>query len=165
MRPRYGRENELNLGLLLALYRAVKNVRRREVPVITARGVTFPQFEVLEALYHLGELTVSQLIEKTLSSIGNVSVVLDHMEADGYLSRRKSRQDRRVTVVRITARGRRLMERIFPEHLANVTRFLDDLSVSERRSLTRLLIKLEKSAACKSAQGSVRNTDNKGKQT
>ena len=149
MRRRYGRQNEINLGLLLSLYRAVKNVRRRETQVITASGVTFPQFEVLEALYHLGELTVSQLIDKTLSSIGNVSVVLDRMEADGYIRRRKSREDRRVTIVKITARGTKLMDRIFPRHLENVTGFLEGMDQDEKRTLTRLLIKLEKSADCK----------------
>lgn len=145
MRRGYGRDNEANLGLLLALYRSLKAVRRREAPVIAEQGLTFARFEVLELLYHKGEQSVSQVIAGTLSSIGNVSVVVENLAQEGLVLRRKSEADRRVTLVALSPAGRKRMRAVFPRHLENVNAMLGHLTPGDKRELTKLLIKLEKS--------------------
>ena len=55
--------------------------------------------------------------------------------------------DRRVSVLALTAAGRRLIARIFPPHAAAMRRALAGLAPRERAQARELLKKLGKSAA------------------
>ncbi len=72
----YGKESDTNLKLIIGLARSSNNIRRSESDIIRNSGLTFPQFGVLEVLYHKGDLRVCQIIEKTLSTGGNMTVVI-----------------------------------------------------------------------------------------
>ena len=50
-----------------------------------------------------------------------------------------ARGDRRGTLVRLTRKGKAVIERAMPAHLANQERLLRSLTLSERRTLARLL--------------------------
>ena len=48
-------------------------------------GLTTPQFGTLEALYHLGPLTLGELADKLLVTGGNVTYVMDRLEDQGLV--------------------------------------------------------------------------------
>ncbi|MFT3852572.1 MAG: hypothetical protein QM733_07540 [Ilumatobacteraceae bacterium] len=64
---------------------------------------------------------------------------IDRLERQGYVTRRTADTDRRGRVVALTAAGRRLTDRLFPQHLANEAALLADLSANQREQLARLL--------------------------
>lgn len=57
-----------------------------------------------------GEATAGDLAKAAELSPASVSAMLDHLEADGIVSRRRSDHDRRVVVVTLTDTGRALLE-------------------------------------------------------
>ena len=67
---------------------------------------------------------------------------LDRLEQARLVRRRPDPNDRRGTLVRLTARGKDLVDRILPAHLANEERLLAPLTRTERRTLDELLRKL-----------------------
>lgn len=64
------------------------------------------------------------------------------LETRGLVRREAETGDRRLRAVTLTPDGRRLVDAVLPDHIANEERLLRDLNASERRDLARLLEKL-----------------------
>lgn len=58
-----------------------------------------------------GEATAGDLAKAAELSPASVSAMLDHLERDGIVERRRAEHDRRVVVVRLTDSGRSLLDR------------------------------------------------------
>lgn len=102
-------------------------------------GLTTPQFGVLEALYHIGPLSLGELASKLLVTGGNVTYVMDKLEEQGLVERERSTEDRRVVRARLTEAGRRVVDRVFPEHATAIADLVRHLEPSEQEELRRLL--------------------------
>ena len=100
------------------------------------------QFGVLEAPMHLGPMCQRELGVKILKSSGNVTMVVDNLEKRGLVARRRSVEDRRVTEVDLTAKGRALIKGIFPRHAAEITAEMGRLTAAEQKQLGALCRKL-----------------------
>lgn len=134
--------SELNLKLLIALTRSTQNVQRREQRTIKEGGLTVSQFAVLEILYHKGDLRVCEIIEKALSTGGNMTVVIDNLVREDLVKRSIDPKDRRVNLISITDKGRKLVSDIFPNHLENINEIFSVLTEDEKKNLISLLKKL-----------------------
>ncbi len=139
---RYGKEADLALTMWVKLARAFATFNKATVDQIRTFGLTQAQFGALECLGHLGSMTIGELCRKQLVSGGNMTVVVDNLEREGLVERLRTRKDRRVIVVRLTARGGRRFEEIFATHARHVARVASVLSAQEQRELGRLLKKL-----------------------
>ncbi len=138
----YGEQNDLNLKALVILSRCFQSVQKREMKTIKQGELTAAQFRVLEILYHKGELRICEIIEGTLSSGGNMTVVIENLEKNGFIGRYPDPHDGRVTLVHITAKGEALMQSLFPNHVDNVSAIFNVLTVQEKYELMDLLKKL-----------------------
>lgn len=138
----YGEVNNLNLNLVIALARTGNSEFRKTMKLLNKHGLTISQFGVLEALYHKGELCINQLIEKTLSTSGNMTVVVKNLEREELISKVQSPTDKRRWNIQITEKGSRLIEKIFPEHLEEIKQGFSILNINEKDELLRLLKKL-----------------------
>lgn len=101
------------------------------------------EFEVLSALRRAGGgLRPSQLSREMLSSGAATTKRLARLEEDGLITRNTSARDRREVDVRLTERGREVIDRIFPAQLEHERALLDPLSAEERARLAELLAKV-----------------------
>ncbi|HIG56470.1 MAG TPA: MarR family transcriptional regulator [Candidatus Latescibacteria bacterium] len=131
------------LDAYIKLVRASESVVGRIGQNLRAEdGLTLSQFGVLEALWHLGPLCQRDLGLKILKSSGNMTMVVDNLEKRQLVDRRKNADDRRVTEVHLTAKGRALIEDIFPRHAAQITEELGRLTAAEQKQLGALCRKL-----------------------
>lgn len=112
-----------------------------------SRGLTPQEFGVLEVLYHKGDLLLGELQDKLLVTSGGVTYIVDRLEEKGLVRRLACKTDRRARYASLTAKGRRLIEQVFPEHVAWLDRALGGLSVAEREQATALLRRLGRHAA------------------
>jgi len=133
-------DQESALRLWIALARCYSTFAKSVAAKVAEYGLTTPQFGVLEALHHLGPLSLGELADKLLVTGGNVTYVMDRLEEQGLVYRWRSRDDRRVIHARLTERGQILIGECFPGHAefieGLVARHLDD---EERDELRRLL--------------------------
>jgi MarR family 2-MHQ and catechol resistance regulon transcriptional repressor len=104
--------------------------------------LTPSQFAVLEALYHVGPLCLSELAQKILRTSGNLTMVVDNLEKSGYVKRVQSSEDRRFVRVEITELGRKLIAAVFPEHAAQIAELMARLTPEEQETLRELCRKL-----------------------
>jgi MarR family 2-MHQ and catechol resistance regulon transcriptional repressor len=108
-------------------------------------GLTTPQFGIIEALYHLGPLSLGQLADKLLVTGGNVTYVMDRLEAQGLVLRERSPRDRRIIQAKLTPEGRKLISEVFPGHGEFIEGLASHLDVDEQEALRSLLKKLGRS--------------------
>jgi len=135
------------LRAYVKLLRAGKAVLARVEPRLAAAGLTPTQLGVLEAILHKGPLTQRELGRKVLTSAGNMTDVVDKLEARGLVCRTRSPHDRRIVSVTLTPAGQALIESLFPRHARDIAAAMGGLSCEELQLLGALLRKLGLAAA------------------
>ncbi len=130
------------LNTFIKLMRAADSLNSRLMPVIEQHGLTFSQFGVLEALYHLGPLCHTELAQKILRSGGNLTLVAKNLERNGWVRPVPSPDDKRVRRLALTPKGKSLIEKAFRDHVANLVRQMSALTSAEQDELGRLAKKL-----------------------
>jgi len=135
-------EEETALRLWIALARCYSSYAKAVSCKIQEYGLTPPQFGIIEALYHLGPLSLGELAEKLLVTGGNVTYVMDRLEEQDLVVRQRSPEDRRIVQARLTPKGRALISDVFPGHASFIGELAEHLEPREREELRRLLKKL-----------------------
>lgn len=135
-------DQERALRLWIALARCYSTFSREVGWKVSEYGLTTPQFGILEALYHLGPLSLGELAEKLLVTGGNVTYVMDRLEEQGLVYRERSPEDRRVVEAKLTPEGRDLIAGVFPGHGAFIEDLCGELDAGEQEQLRTLLKKL-----------------------
>jgi MarR family transcriptional regulator, 2-MHQ and catechol-resistance regulon repressor len=138
----YGKRADLALSLWVKLARAHGTFARQADRDIERYGLTPPQFAVLDALGHLGKLTLGDLSRKGLVTGGCMTVIVDNLEKEDLVERARSLDDRRVIYVQLTGKGARLFKSVFPAHVERITELASVLSEKEQFQLAALLKKL-----------------------
>jgi DNA-binding MarR family transcriptional regulator len=133
------------LAIVGRLGRVVGHLDDEEATVLGTFGVTAPSFAVLATLQRLcpcGPVSQRLLAGELGLTPGTVSVRIDRLVEDGLVIRRPDPASKRNVLLELTDRGRALVDRIAPVHLANEDRLLSALSAEERELLGDLLRKL-----------------------
>lgn len=119
---------------------------RKDDRHIRSLGLTSPQFDVIATLGDTPGMTCRELSEKTLVTKGTLTGVLDRLEARGEIERMPSKKDRRSTMVRLTPKGVRLFERVFPKHISYMKPYFEQaLTARDMDQLRALLLRLKES--------------------
>ncbi len=138
----YGKSIDAALGLWIKLARAFSVFNKRVTDQIRTFGLTPAQFSVLECLGHLGPLTIGGLCKKMLVTGGNMTVVVDNLEKQELVERVPSKEDRRAILVKLTEKGQKLFELVFPQHARYIAQIASVLTAPEQEHVSRLLKKL-----------------------
>jgi MarR family transcriptional regulator, 2-MHQ and catechol-resistance regulon repressor len=135
-------QERLALLTYVKLMRAANAARNFAARSLDDTGLTLTQFAVLEALYHLGPMPLSDVAEKVLTTGGNLTMVAGNLEKQGLAKRQPSPEDKRVQIVALTPKGKSLIRQIFPKHAAAIAECLGILNVEEQARLGDLCRKL-----------------------
>lgn len=130
------------LKILIGLHKNVKELDRRTLDIARSYGLSFSQFMVLEALYSKGNLSIGEVREAILSSVGTISLVVKNLEKMGYVKRKTDENDKRVSILSLTKEGRDVIGKVIPENETMIYDYMKDLSEEETKTLLSLLKKL-----------------------
>lgn len=125
----------LALATYVRLTRAANAARSHATSQLGGTGLTLTQFAVLEALYHLGPMSLSDIAQKILTTGGNLTMVVGNLEKMGLAHRQKCPEDRRQFIVVLSSKGKALIRKIFPEHAAAIAEFMAALSPTQQDEL------------------------------
>lgn len=139
-------QERLALDVFIKLNRATDSVNERAARKFAGACLTPGQFGALESLYHLGPMKISDLAAKHLKSKNNFTVIVDNLEKAGLVQRVDAPDDRRVTMVSLTDKGRDVIEHVLPCHVAEIVATMSALTENEQETLNGLLRKLGRSA-------------------
>jgi DNA-binding MarR family transcriptional regulator len=97
---------------------------------------SLPRFDLLSQLYRSPDgLRMGELSARILVTNGNVTWLVDALEREGHVKRRTAPEDRRATVVRLTAGGKRHFELMARAHESLIVDLFSGLTVAEKRAL------------------------------
>lgn len=128
------------LGLLLAQARRLTWYRAAQR--LEKRGYSVHAWQLLNHLNRLGPSSQRELATSVAQHPAGVSRMLDELEAQKWVARRRAAADRRKLVVALTARGRAVLCDMKPEVEAGADEALSRLSLPEQETLRALLRKL-----------------------
>ena len=100
------------------------------------------EFAVMEFLSSKGEKSIQEIRNRILLASGSATYVVDNLEKKGYINRKISQKDKRVTYIKLTKIGENLMDDIFPIHKINTKKIFDDLTEEELDALKKILKKI-----------------------
>jgi MarR family 2-MHQ and catechol resistance regulon transcriptional repressor len=130
------------LKLWVVLNRAQRAIGQRIRRGMQEYELQPSEFAVLEILYSKGELTLGDVASRILLTTGSTTPVIDKLERRGLLRRLADPDDRRVVRAALTAEGRALMDRVFPEHVLLLREAMAGLTAEEKAMATVLLKRL-----------------------
>lgn len=135
------------LDAYIKLTRASESLAASLARGLARQGLTTGQLGILEALLHLGPMCQLDLGRKLLRSGGNVTTVIDNLERRELVRRERSVKDRRFVLINLTPAGRRLIEKVFPQHARAISDGMAALNAAEQADLGRLCRKLGRAVA------------------
>ena len=111
-------------------------------------GINAAAFDILAALRRLGapyRQTAGALADSSLITSGGISLRVDRLEKAGLVVRERDDVDKRVVYVKLTDVGLDLIEKVAAAHFLNEQDLLVGMTATERRQLSQLLSRLERS--------------------
>jgi homoprotocatechuate degradation regulator HpaR len=102
-------------SLPMLLLRGRETVMTRFRPILHARGITEQQWRALRALEDLGELSAAGLAAECSILAPSMTRILRKLTELDLVSISKSRHDQRELKVRISTRGKELVEEVSPQ--------------------------------------------------
>lgn len=123
------------------LYACGRKIVGAYTPYLKPLGLTYTQYIVLMVLWEHGSVNVGQLGATLLLDAGTLTPLLKRMEQSGLVTRERSKEDERITIVTITKEGEKLKEKCkdIPMAMSSTGSCLTD---REKTELYRILYKL-----------------------
>ena len=129
------------VGIVGRVSRLSRLVDRRLAANFARFGIESWMYDVLATLRRSGEpyeLTAGDLVRQSMVTTGAITNRIDRLEARGLVERART-DDRRKVIVRLTPKGRDLVDEVVGDHLATEQEILAGLSPRQQRELAHLL--------------------------
>ena len=112
---------KLENQLCFRLYTASRLLTQAYHPLLSERGLTYPQYLVLLVLWEKDAQPVNDIAKRLLLETNTVTPLLKRMEAEGIVTRSKGKEDARQMIVKLTKKGRDLQKKLtdVPETVGN----------------------------------------------
>ena len=125
------------LWLVLArCHHAVSHIAERS---IRDTGLGLTDFAALEALLNKGPLSITEIQSKVPLALGSMTAAVDRLEKKGLILRTPSPDDRRAKILKLSPKGRSVVEAAFTRHAADLETVMAVLNQREKRQLHGLL--------------------------
>ena len=134
---------KLDNQLCFRLYTASRLLTQTYHPLLSEQGLTYPQYLVLLVLWEKDAQPVNDIAKRLLLETNTVTPLLQRMEKEGILTRRKGEKDARQMIVSLTRKGKDLQktladvpftvgnavmcESVNPDTAPELFRMLDDM--------------------------------------
>ncbi len=106
-------ELRLDNQICFRLYTAARLVTQKYTPILAALGITYPQYLVLMVLWEKDNQPVNDIARRLLLETNTVTPLLQRMERQGVVVRKKGEHDKRQQIVSLTDKGRLLEEEAY----------------------------------------------------
>ncbi|MBR5108330.1 MAG: MarR family transcriptional regulator [Bacteroidales bacterium] len=134
---------KLDNQLCFRLYTASRLLTQAYHPLLSECGLTYPQYLVLLVLWEKDAQPVNDIAKRLLLETNTVTPLLQRMEKEGFLIRKKGEKDARQMIVSLTGKGIELQNQlaavpatvgnavicdsVTPETMPDLFRMLDDI--------------------------------------
>jgi len=138
------------LGVVVRIQLLAKLLQQRTTRALKRHGLKHWEYDVLSMLRRQGEpfeLPSTDIADSALLSTGATTTRIDGLERRGLVSRRRSSEDRRSILVRLTPAGRDIVDAAIESRLEDASDALADIPLDAQRCLAdglrSLLLEME----------------------
>jgi len=129
---------DLRLWLrMMALHKLILNELRRRLR--TSFGMSLARFDLLSQLDVRTGIRMGALSDRLMVTTGNITGLVDELEADGLVERTPDPESRRALLVRLTPKGRKQFNAAAKRHESWVKEFFSVLTDKEKKLLFDLV--------------------------
>lgn len=132
------------LASVVRIQRLAKHLQSRTALALAEHDLKPWEYDVLSVLRRQGspyELPATEIARAALLTSGAMTTRIDGLQDRGLVRRHSSRQDKRSVIVRLTTKGKNLIDRAISSRFADANDAFGRLSISERAMLSRSLSK------------------------
>jgi MarR family 2-MHQ and catechol resistance regulon transcriptional repressor len=97
------------------------------------------QFDVIATLANQPPMTYKQLGEKTLISKSSLTGVVERMNQKGFIATLENPDDARSHLLKLTVKGQKIFDKVFPEHLQHLENAFEKLSKKQMKEIEESL--------------------------
>jgi DNA-binding MarR family transcriptional regulator len=127
-------EDELAPRLRLAVMRLARRLRQQG-----EEGATPSMLSALSSVERLGPVTLSELAQVERVQPPSITKVVGRLEEEGFVARSGDANDRRISRIALTGKGKRFIEQNRSRKTAYLARGLRNLELRERAVLNEAL--------------------------
>ena len=131
------------LPIVKQLARAYQEFEGYSSSHIRGMGLLPVQFDVIATLANQPPMTYKQLGEKTLISKSSLTGVIERMVQKGFITTLENPDDARSHLLKLTAKGQKIFEQTFPEHLQHLEAAFQKLSKKQMHEIEESLTTLK----------------------
>lgn len=106
-------ELQLDNQICFRLYTASRMITQAYTPMLNELGITYPQYLVLMVLWEKDSQPVNDIAHRLLLETNTVTPLLQRMEKQGLIIRKKGELDKRQQIVNLTKKGCDMEEQAF----------------------------------------------------
>ena len=129
--------------LFEALHEGTQAVRQFLHSEVRERGLTLCQFWTLHHIAEGGPTTASRIAANDGVTPASVSITVDQLVPSGLVERRRQEDDRRVVVLKATARGDQLLEQVWRRGARTLAELTAEVPKADLETTARVLRQLK----------------------
>lgn len=131
---------EEEIRTVISIVRTGDGVEHRVARLLREHRLTRSQYNVMRVLRDLGrEMTVVELADFMIHETPAMTGVIDRLEKEGFVERKRSVEDRRLVYVKLCRKGAAIIRKLDKPILDLHAQLVSKLSASEQSELRRML--------------------------
>lgn len=121
----------------------VKEFVKRQAKELYKGKITLQQFLILNILYKEGELTMTALAKYMDVTTAAMTGVVNRLVREVYASRSHNPKDRRIIGIKLTSKGKRLVEKIIRKRRHMIVELFGQVRANEREIYLKVLMRIK----------------------
>jgi MarR family transcriptional regulator, organic hydroperoxide resistance regulator len=117
-------------------------IKQKGREILANFEITPPQFVALQWLLDYGDLTIGDLSNKMYLACSTTTDLVDRMEKNELVTRKRSEKDRRVVQIHLLPKGKEIIGEVINNRQQYLSEMLNDFSNNEIEDLDKLMQKL-----------------------
>ena len=132
---------KLENQLCFPLYACAREVTKLYHPYLTKLDLTYTQYITMMLLWEFDTMTAKELGKRLYLDSGTLTPVLRSLDEKGFVIRRRSSEDERVLIVKLTEKGAELREDALavPYQVVHCVNFSEEEAMQLQQLLYKLL--------------------------
>ena len=132
---------KLENQLCFPLYACAREITKLYHPYLTKLDLTYTQYITMMLLWEFDTMTAKELGKRLYLDSGTLTPVLRSLEEKGFVIRRRSSEDERVLIVKLTEKGAALREDALtiPYEVVHCVNFSEEEAMQLQQLLYKLL--------------------------
>lgn len=134
--------DELVVKVETLLRRVAFIIKKRGREILSDFSMTTPQFHALLVVRDVPGITMGELCERLFLACSTATDLVDRLERNGILERKRDFQDRRVVRLAITSQGLDVIDSVIKARRRYVSSIFEKLTLEEKQQLANSLERL-----------------------